>query len=542
MRRATLGAVALLAIALAVLGPARPAGAHAVLLATTPADRSTLDAAPAEVTMEFNEPVSATLGSVRAFDADGERVDEGDLLVEGNRVRLGLRPDLGDGAYVVTFRVLSEDAHPVTGAFAFTVGDATAADDRTIAGLLGEGDDRSWEIAGAVVRAVGYVGALVAAGLGAFLVLAHDGGGEAPRLRRWLRASAAGGAVGVLAALPIQAALGTGLGIGALFEPGVAKEVLGDGVGVSSVLVLLGLAGLVFDAGIRRVATAGAGLLATTPFALAGHTASAGPRALVTASVAVHLVAGAVWFGGLLGLAAVLHRRRGDEAASAAPVVGRFSAMAAVSLVGVAVGGSIMGWQEVRTVDALTSTTYGKVLVAKVLVVALVAALGGWNRFRLVPAITAAPKKAGALLRRGARIEGGLLLGAVALTAVLVNVTPARTAAGIGGVFSDTVAFGDGSVNVVVDPARAGDNEVHLYVFDAAGRVSDQPFDDLTVRLTLPAAELGPLEREPYVAGPGHFQVDGRDLSIAGDWTIEIVGRVDRFDQITATVTVPITP
>jgi copper transport protein len=160
----------------------------------------------------------------------------------------------------------------------------------------------------------------------------------------------------------------------------------------------------------------------------------------------------------------------------------------------------------------------------------------------LVPAIGSAPKKAAALLRRAVRIEAGLLVVALALTAVLVDVTPARTAAGIGGIFSDTVPFGDGSVNVVVDPNRAGSNELHLYVFDAAGRVSDQPFDDLTVRLSLPSADIGPIEREPFVAGPGHFQVDGSDLSIAGDWTIELVARVDRFDQLSAIVTVPVNP
>lgn len=542
MRRALLALGAAAVVALALVGAARPAGAHAVLLATTPADRSAIDAAPAEVTLEFNEPVSATLGSVRAFDADGERVDEGDLVLEGARIRLGLRSGLGDGAYIVTYRVLSQDAHPVTGAFAFTVGEGVAADDGTIAGLLGEDDDRTWEIAGAVARGIQYAGALAAAGLGAFLVLAHDGGGEAGRLRRWLRIGAGIGALGVLVALPIQAALATGLGIGALFEPGVAKEVLGDGVGLSSVLVLFGLLGLAVDGGRRFVPSLAGALLATAPFAMAGHTASTTPRALISMSVAVHLVAAAVWFGGLIGLVAVLRARRGNETAAAAPVVARFSGLAALSLVGIAVGGSIMGWHEVRTVDALTETTYGKVLVAKVLVVGLVAAMGAWNRFRLVPAITSAPKKAGALLARSLRLESGLLLGAIALTGVLVNVTPARTAAGVGSIYSETVAFGEGSVNVVVDPNRAGQNELHLYLFDEAGRVSDLAFDDLTVRLSLPAAELGPLDREPYVAGPGHFQVDGSDLSIAGDWTVEVVGRFDRFEQVAATVTVPVNP
>lgn len=523
---------------------AAPASAHAVLLSTTPSDRSSIEAAPAEITLEFNEPVSATLGSVRAFDSDGERVDQGDLVAEGARLRLGLRDDLGDGAYIVTYRVISLDAHPITGAFAFTVGDATAADDDTIAGLLGEDGDRTWDIAGGIARGFAYTGALLAAGLGAFLVLAHDGGAEAATLRRWLRRAVALGAFGVLLTLPFQAARVTGLGLGAIFETGVAEQVLGDGVGWSTAVVLAGLVALAVDAGRRRPLTVAAALAATAGFAIAGHTTTADPRAVVTAADAVHAIAGAVWFGGLVGLTVVLRTRRATDggAASAGPIVGRFSAVAAVSLLFVAVGGTLLAWREVQAWSALTSTTYGKVLVAKVAIVGAVALLGAWNRFRLVPAIASAPKRAGALLQQAVRVESGALLGALALTAALVNITPARTAAGIGSIFSDTVPLGDGSVNVVVDPNRAGPNELHLYVFDEAGRVSGDDFDDVTIRLSLPSAELGPLERELYLAGPGHYQLDGSDLSIAGDWTVEVVARIDRFDQVTAEVTVPVNP
>jgi copper transport protein len=283
-------------------------------------------------------------------------------------------------------------------------------------------------------------------------------------------------------------------------------------------------------------------VFATAGFALAGHTTTSDPRWLVTMSDVVHVAAGAVWLGGLVGVAVTLRARRGEAAASAAPMVGRFSSLAALSVLAIAAAGFLLGWREVRALSALTSTTYGKVLLAKVAVVAAVALLGAWNRFRLVPAMTSAPKKAGALLDRFVRIEAGALLGALALTAVLVNVTPAATAAGLGTIFSDTVPFGDGSVNVVVDPNQAGRNEIHLYLFDQAGRVSDEVYDEMTLRLSLPAAELGPLEREPFVAGPGHYQLDGSDLSIPGDWTIEVVARVNRFDQLTAEVTVPVNP
>jgi copper transport protein len=346
----------------------------------------------------------------------------------------------------------------------------------------------------------------------------------------------------VIAAIPIAAARITGLGLGAMTEPGVAEEVLQDGVGLSTGIVLLGLAALLVGRGHRRLLTVAGAVAATAGFAFSGHTTTAHPRWLVTVSDAAHAFAGAVWLGGLIALVAVLRARRGDAAATAGPVVGRFSSLAAVALLAVAVCGLLVGWREVRTLDALTSTTYGKLLLAKVAIVAAVAAVGAWNRFRLVPAMTTAPKRAAARLHRAVVAESAALLGAVAITAILVNVTPAATAAGVGQIFSETVPLGDGSVNVVVDPNRAGENEIHLYVFDEAGRVSGEDFDEVTLRLSLPSAEIGPLERDPFLAGPGHYQLDGNELSIAGRWTIEVVARVNTFDQLTAAVEVPVNP
>ena len=132
-------------------------------------------------------PVSSPLGGVRAFDIDGERVDEGQLESEDGTLTLGLRDGLGTGAYVVTYRVISEDGHPITGAFTFTVGDAEQASDETVAGLLGSEDDRLWDIAGGIARFLAYGGTLLAAGVAIFAVTAATidvGGVSSPQTPR----------------------------------------------------------------------------------------------------------------------------------------------------------------------------------------------------------------------------------------------------------------------------------------------------------------------------------------------------------------------
>ena len=541
--------LAVLAAALAALGivaalglGASPAAAHATLQSTSPADRSALDEAPSEVQLVFNEPVSSPVGGVRAFDGAGARVDEGNLELDGSTLRLGLQAGLGDGAYVVTYRVISQDGHPITGAFTFTVGDAEGASDETVAGLLGSEDDQLWDIAGGIARAFAYGGTLLAAGVAVFAVTSHDGGPEKRALKRLIGIGAGVGALGVLTAIPLSAARITGLGLGAITNDGVAGDVLGESVGISTAVVLVGLIALAGSSSagpLRKGPTIAAALAASGGFALAGHTATAEPRWAATGSAAVHAAAAAIWFGGLVALGVVLSNRR-DRGAEAAPVVARFSSMAALSLLAVAACGLYLGWEEVGSLDALTSTTYGRILLAKTGVVALVAAAGAWNRYRLVPALAKAPKTASERLRRVVRAEAAGLAVAIALTAALVNTTPAADAAA-GGIFSETVPFGDGSVNVVVDPNQAGPNLIHLYFYDGGGRVADLEFDELDLLLSLPAAEIGPLEREMVRAGAGHYQAVDVDL-LAGTWEVEVVARVDTFDQLTASVDVPVSP
>jgi copper transport protein len=287
----------------------------------------------------------------------------------------------------------------------------------------------------------------------------------------------------------------------------------------------------------RPLLLAGAAV-ATGAFALAGHTTATSPRAVAMGADVVHVWAAAAWFGGIGLLALVLRWRSDDQAIDTGRVVVRFSRIATVSVVAVGIAGGVLAWTEVRAVRALTSTTYGWLLVAKVALVAIVAVAGAYNHFRLVPALERAPKRAGALLRRTVRLEAVLMVGAVALTAVLVNVTPARTAAGITGIYSEIKPLGDGSVNLVVDPARKGLNAMHLYVLDRSGRNID--VEGLTVELSLPSSGIAPITRDPFAAGPGHYQLDGVELTIAGTWAVVVKARVSRFEEQTATFEVPI--
>ena len=111
--------------------------AHATLVTTSPSDGSVLNAAPAGVSLHFDEHVSTPFGAVRVLDANGKRVDEGqESQPRPDTVAVGLPRSLPNGTYVVAWSVISADTHPVHGAFTFSVGKASANANGIAAGVL----------------------------------------------------------------------------------------------------------------------------------------------------------------------------------------------------------------------------------------------------------------------------------------------------------------------------------------------------------------------------------------------------------------------
>ncbi|MCU1358390.1 MAG: Copper resistance protein CopC [Acidimicrobiales bacterium] len=543
-------ALATLVVVLVVLVPAGTASAHAELESSNPADGSVLKAAPSSVSLQFSESVSVRSDGVRVVDATSRRVDRSKAEGSGNRVTVPLGK-LATGSYLVSWRVISADGHPVRGAFTFSVGRQTTLGSGLAEQAFAGSADRHFEIAAGVFRVLAYVGGLAAAGLVLMGALLRRPDEPTPVGR--LAGIAAGlGLAGVVLQIPIQASLATGTGLKAITESGVVGLALADGVGWAALVTAIGLVGILVAGGLpfegapRWVALVGAAI-APLGFALTGHTRTMSPAFVGYVADLAHLAAGAAWLGGLLALAIVIRARRaaGDDA-GAAEAVAQFSGWAALVLGSVIVAGTAMGWIEVGSLHALTSTTYGKVLLVKVGVVALIAAAAAWNRFRLVPAVSPAagiegeeqpvevPARAWSSLVRIVRFEAIGIVAVLALTGALVNITPARTAVGSGPV-AVSAPLGSGSVQVDIDPARVGRNDIHAYILDRLGRPTSR-YTTATFSLSLPAEDLGPLDRTPVLAGPNHFQLVGTPLSPGGTWTLTITVKPDRFTEQKATV------
>lgn len=575
LRRSLTGGVLALVFLVVLAGPA---AAHAVLEGGSVFDGQVLEEAPEELFLDFNEPVNAPRAGVRVFDGAGERVDTGGTFITDDApdlVRVQLEEGLEDGTYAVTYRITSADGHPVDGAFVFSVGAEAGAADVLLGQVFDADADRPFAVAAALARWAMYAGVLLVGG--AALAMAWTRGvlaGTGATVGMWVRRLAWVVVAATVAGVLLQNVLVTGDGASALVDVEGLAAVLASFVGISAVVRLVGV-GLVLLARRRGDAVGapldllGAGLVLGS-LLLEGHTLTTSPAWVVWSATAVHVLTAALWAGGLMVLATELRgRRRADDPVGAGRMVARFSTLFSVSVVAVIVAGGALSWVEVRALRALTSTTYGWTLVAKLVAVAPLVALGAWNNRRLVPAITgrvrrrqagpsgqpavaggsdelaaraAARDQAWDHLRRTVRWELVLVAVVLAITSVLVALQPAAEAAGITGAFSANQDFeGVGQLSITVDPNRAGRNEIHIYLLSEVGRPVDVA-EEVTMSLSQPELDIGPIVREPIFAGPGHYVLTGPELSVPGRWEITTEVALSRFDVVSTTTSVTVNP
>ena len=253
-----------------------------------------------------------------------------------------------------------------------------------------------------------------------------------------------------------------------------------------------------------------------------------------------------------------------DAARGTAVIVARFSTTAFVSVLALWVAGATLAWIELGSRAALTGTTYGRLILVKVGIVLVVAVAAAWNRFQLVPTIldevdVAADAEPGddthgdalgvartALrhLRAAVTFEVVAIIVVLGVTAALVNTPPGRTATAQASVVEQSQPITTGTPGTTLDlevaPGKDGQHSIHISYYDA----DKQPFavsGPVSVELSLPAQQIGPIKRDATNAGPGHFIIDSIQISPPGTWQIDVVTRIGDFDEQRNTYTVPIT-
>ncbi|MFN8152112.1 MAG: copper resistance protein CopC [Solirubrobacterales bacterium] len=253
--RGALLRLAAIAIAALLVAPAR-ARAHAVLERTVPERGADLPTQPDQVAFFFNEPIESAFGAIRVYDSSGEEVQTGDVIRpgdDGTGIATALLPDLPDGTYTATYRVVSADSHPVSGGFVFSIG---KPDDggASVADLLEKqkGTGGTSSPAFVVDRWVGYVAtALLVGGLAFALLIGGPALGTRReraaaeldrRTGRLTLAAAGAGLLASLVSLPLQISAAAGVSFADALTGGYLGDVLSTRFGTVEALRALAFA------------------------------------------------------------------------------------------------------------------------------------------------------------------------------------------------------------------------------------------------------------------------------------------------------------
>ncbi|MEV7936163.1 MULTISPECIES: FixH family protein [unclassified Kitasatospora] len=438
----TLGA--LLALMLAGAGPA---AAHATLESTDPHQNSVVATAPQAVTLTFSESVSLSSDSVRVLDPAGKAVDTGNpghADGKADTARVGLNSGLANGTYTVAWRAVSEDSHPIGGAFTFSIG---APSDTSVSATALQGAKADGLVSAlyGTGRTVAYAAFALLAGVAAFVLICWPEGAARRRMQRLLMTGWAALLASTVAVLMLRGPYERGSGIGKALDLSLVRATLDERIGtaLAARLLLLAASGVFLsllvgqlgqparpavrpggagstgstgsaggasdeeaeEAELReleqraaerpqreaRLGLGVAGLVLSIALAAtwvgADH-ASVGIQVWLSLPLGMlHLIAMALWLGGLAALLVALREGVGAQ------VVDRFSKVAFGSVAVLAATGVYQSWRGLGSWGALTGTEYGRLLLVKTGCVAVMLGAAWFSRTWLAR-LRAAPAEA----------------------------------------------------------------------------------------------------------------------------------------------------
>lgn len=480
--------VAVAVVVAVVAGWPIAAGAHTGFESSDPADGVVLDAPVDSITLRFSGAAEPAGDGFVVLDPVLGRREPSSVTTQAEGVfELGFDPAITGGEVGVRWSVQAPDAHPIDGSFRFTVtAPATAPPEPSgtdpLDGvedtgealddfLAAEQTSPSGKLLADASRFLSMGATMVAVGFLVFCLTVMRGSRRELRmLLYWVRRAGVVIVIGTAGDAIGQVVHRAG-GFGAVVDPGEYWSVLGGTLGLSLGARLMGgaiiaaRANLVMvharqardvvrsisarvpigagsvsvadrpDGGAQErdlaweldrrgaVALVGFGLVLVS-HVMDGHTVTEGSRLLTGMVSSVHVLAAAVWAGGVAALALVIRDRwrRGEPTHSLVMVV-RYSVVATIALAVVAIAGVYLAVVILDAPSDLWATEWGRIFVAKFVVVAVAAAFGAHNHHVIVPALEISEKHPDAVVRLRATLvkEVWTLTAVTLLTALLVR-------------------------------------------------------------------------------------------------------------------------
>ncbi|CAD5289062.1 Copper transport protein [Bosea sp. 62] len=519
----------LLGLAVASLATAGQAMAHAALTKTVPADGSVVASAPAEFSLSFSEPVSPLV--LKLIGPDGTSRALTRFTLTDRTLAITAPSDLATGTHVLSWRVVSEDGHPVGGSVLFSVGAPSAAP-----AITASQTEPAVRIALWLGKFGLYLG--LAFGIGGVAFMAWAAPLPAP-VRRPIAGFLALGLLSLPIAFAAQGLDALTLPLSGALQPAAWQAAAASSFGRTALIATLGLLVALIALGVPgrsgRLLAIIAWLGTGAALAASGHASAAEPQFLTRPAVFLHAIGMAGWAGALLPLALALRQPDGAQ------TLQRFSRRIPVLLLFILLSGLALAIVQVERPQALLTTPYGLVLTGKLALVAALIGLGAFNRYRLTDAAVSGRANTRSRLTRIIAAEIAIIVAILAVVALWRFTPPPRALfAAAAQPASVHIHTEKAMADISLTPGRAGPVTITVSLLD--GEFGPLAAKELRLALSRPEAGIEPIERQATKQADGSWRVGDLTLPVAGRWTIELEILVSDFEMTRLKETVEIRP
>jgi copper transport protein len=564
---------------------------------------------PTHIEVWFTEHIEPAFSRLEVYDHHRVRVDRNDshpLPTDSYGLTISLRSHLPDGAYTVVFHnVSADDGHAVTGSFSFAVGSGPLpTNDDVLLSQPQATDANIWSIGlrwfnylamAALVGALIFfllvwspATSLVEEHVGPELLLAQK------KVRSRIHALLL---ISLLALLTVQVTF-------LFYQTSLASastlwQILSNSDAIRAMLLrsrfgqlwqirlalLLVTFGLWLLCSRRKVvaprllgstacywllALTGSGILITT--SLDSHAAASALAWLLVPADVIHLISTACWLGGLFALVLtlppairVLVPGTGDRTRLLAMLIPRFTTIALMNVALLLLTGTFQAVVQLHllsaplndAVNALITTAYGRALLFKLLLFAVLLGFGAFNMlvvsrrlhtFAHTPdeengASSLAAGRMQRIFQKAIRGEVLVAVGLLLVVGVLTSLSPpSQPGATKGtGIFQGTMA--DISYSLIITPGKVGSNAFEVALTDQHGQPI-QKTDAVLLRFAMLDMDMGEqqLRLDPVKNSPGHYHAIDDTLSMAGRWQVVLLVRRPGFEDVRTSLTYTLPP
>jgi copper transport protein len=489
------------------------ASAHAILESSSPEASTLLASSPKEIRLDFDEQVEDTLGDVRIYDSEQREVSNSNTVrsASDTSVVTAEVPTLKNGVYVVVWRVVSADGHPVIGAFPFEIGTKSTG---TSAALLEEVLNRTETTSSlgnpmSALRLLGFLGLILLIGCVSLLWRSPLLGNA--RVRKTLRYSSVSIAVSSLGLLLMQGPYTAGKSWGSLLDSFLIGEVMQTRLGLALFIRVIcafawGIIAITASASVSRrwrISVIATAIITITTYAASGHQSAGTLPGIFVPLDMIHLAAISTWVGALLALAVV---SKGNSIENEAK---RFSQMATWSMPVVVVTGVVQGLHLIGGISTITQSSFGKLLLLKTLLVGGVVVFGSKARATLQSGSFSSITKI-------IRWESTLVVLVLAVTSLMVAQSP-NTMPKTPIAYSATKVQNGIVAELSVVPAVVGTAEVHVILTPPGGSLT--PAKSVTVQFDLPSRNIPAIPVSMTEIGPNHW-IGIVQFPFSGEWSM----------------------